>query len=61
MLKPILGLTAAAALTLASSVAFADLGGAVSGGVAGAIGGAVVGGPVGAVVGESAAQPWATR
>ena len=46
-----IAITAAAAMTLFVSSAFADDQGAVTGGVGGAAAGAVVGGPVGAVVG----------
>jgi hypothetical protein len=54
MNKVLIGLSAAAALTFASHVAFADGDGAIKGGVGGAVAGALVGGPVGAAVGGAA-------
>src|SRR5260370_15975564 len=51
MLRKILVLSAVSLICGATSVAFADENGAITGGVAGAVGGAAVGGPVGAIVG----------
>jgi hypothetical protein len=51
MCRTIIVLSTAMLICASSQFAFANEGGAITGGVGGAVAGAVVGGPVGAVVG----------